>query len=137
MSAVAEILAELSRRGVAIRAEGQAIRLRPKAALDDDLLDRIRDAKAELLMVLRDRPATCAASCYEIEPGRWVHHPWNGCNTVLPRPAKAAQKTEQTCWHCGGKGKCDCVSCGRYGARAEWTVGPCLPCEAQKRQPVH
>jgi len=25
------------------------------------------------------RPATCRASCYEIEPDRWIHHPWDGC----------------------------------------------------------
>jgi hypothetical protein len=49
-------------------------------------------------------------SCYEIEPGRWVHHPWNGCTTPMP-PAKTTPVIEQTCWHCVGEGKCRCIGC--------------------------
>jgi hypothetical protein len=29
-----------------------------------------------------ERPATCATTCYEIEPGRWVHRPWDGCKAL-------------------------------------------------------
>jgi len=32
------------------------------------------------------------------------------------------------CFHCGGSGECDCISCGRYAARMEWAAGPCVPC---------
>ena len=134
MNVASEILAELLRRGVAIRADGQTIRLRPKSALDDSLLSRIREAKPELLVALRNRPAPCAASCYEIEPGRWIHHPWNGCKTIVPRPVKGAQEAEQTCWHCGGKGECNCIECGLHKPRMEWAAGLCLSCEARKRQ---
>lgn len=134
MTDAVETLSELSRRGVTIRVEGGTLRLRPKSALDDTLLARVRQAKPELLMALRNRPATCAETCYEIEPGRWIHHPWDGCKTIVPRPPKAAQEAEQPCWHCGGKGECNCIECGLYKARMEWAAGPCLSCEARKRQ---
>jgi len=44
---------------------------------------------------------------------------------------------ERPCFHCGGRGACDCISCGRYVAHMVWTAGLCLPCEARKRQGEH
>ena len=41
---------------------------------------------------------------------------------------------EARCFHCGGNGECDCISCGHYRAHMVWGPGPCLPCEARKRQ---
>jgi len=41
-------------------------------------------AKAHLPDILPRRPATCALTCYEIEPGRWIHHPWDGCKNPMP-----------------------------------------------------
>ncbi len=38
----------------------------------------------DILAALSGRPATCALSCYEIEPGRWIHRPWDGCKTTVP-----------------------------------------------------
>jgi hypothetical protein len=40
------------------------------------------------------RPATCVVSCYEVEPGTWIHHPWDGCRTPMPsaKPAPAPKK---------------------------------------------
>src|SRR6202165_4136642 len=84
MSAVAEILAELSSRVVTVRADGETLRLRPKAALDDVLLARVHAHKHEILAALSGRPATCSPTCYEIEPGKWIHHPWVGCKTPVP-----------------------------------------------------
>jgi len=83
MSAVADILAELSSRGVAVRADGETLRLKPKAALDDDLLARVQALKPDIMAVLLGRPATCAPSCYEIEAGKWIHRPWAGCRTPV------------------------------------------------------
>lgn len=137
MSAVAEILAELSRRGVAVHADGETIRLKPRASLDDRLLARVRAHKPEILAVLSGRPATCSLTCYEIEPGKWIHQPWDGCETSLtPQPEKPPQRTESLCWHCGGSGQCNCISCGRFETIAVWKAGQCLPCEVRKRERV-
>jgi hypothetical protein len=58
MSEVADILAELSSRGVAVRVDGEVLRLRPKAALDDDLQARVKDHKREIIHVLtKSKPA--------------------------------------------------------------------------------
>ena len=83
MSAVADILAELSSRSVTVRADGETLRLRPKAALDDVLLARVQAHKLEILTVLLGRPATCSLTCYEIEPGNWIHRPWDACKSAV------------------------------------------------------
>lgn len=112
MSAVADILEELSRRSVTIRTDGETIRLKPRAALDDGLLACVKAHKHEILAVLSARPAPCSRNCYEIEPGKWIHHPWDGCKTCLtPLPEKPPQKVESICWHCNGEGACPCSTC--------------------------
>jgi hypothetical protein len=72
MSAVADILAELTSRGVVVRADGETLRLRLKAALDEGLLARVQAHKPVILAVLSGRPAACSSTCYEIEPGKWI-----------------------------------------------------------------
>ena len=81
---VSEILTELHRRGVVVAIEGDTLILKPRHALDDTLLARVREAKPAILEALRSRPATCSLDCYEVEPGVWIHHPWNGCTTIQP-----------------------------------------------------
>jgi TubC N-terminal docking domain len=153
MSVVADILAELSSRGVAVRADGETLRLKPKAALDDDLLARVRAYKPDILAALSGRPATCASSCYEIEPGKWIHRAWDGCKTPMPEsaepimPARAdcgcpgsvcsrcwlcvevhcqcPRPPKTTCWHCEGAGRCACTACWR---RYAGEVAECAVC---------
>jgi hypothetical protein len=84
MSAVADIMAELSSRGVTVRVDGETLRLKPRAALDDSLLARVQANKGDILAVLSGRPAACSPTCYEIEPRKWIHHPWDGCRTPVP-----------------------------------------------------
>ena len=36
---------------------------------------------ANILPVPHDRLETCAPTCYEVEPGKWIHQPWDGCKT--------------------------------------------------------
>src|SRR5215472_7975570 len=103
--AAPQILAELQRRGVVITAEGDTLCLKPKWALDEELLSRVRDAKLAILAVLRNgpamnRPATCSADCYQLEPGIWIHRPWTGCTTVKPETSGSEHKIAMTCWHC-------------------------------------
>jgi hypothetical protein len=84
VSVVAGILAELSSRGVTVRADGETLKLKPKAALDDCLLSRVHAFKPDILALLSGRHAICSPTCYEIEPGKWIHRPWDGCKTPAP-----------------------------------------------------
>jgi hypothetical protein len=123
VKAAAEVLCELQRRGVTLTADGDTLCLKPRRALDDALLARVREAKRAILEALRSRPATCATSCYEIEPSRSIHHPWNGCTTIQPEASEPLQKVQKTCWHCHGGKRCDCMAC--------WQAGPseCVACK--------
>jgi hypothetical protein len=67
------------------------------------------------------RPAKCSSTCYEIEPGRWIHHPWDGCTTPMTAQPER-RKAEAVCWHCDGERRCRCSTC--------WAGGPgeCVAC---------
>ena len=123
MNQTAEILSELQRRGVVIAVEGGTLCLKPKRALDDALLARVREHKPELIRVLSACPATCAPGCYEVEPGVWIHRPWDGCSTVEIEAGKPERRVRTTCWHCQGAKTCDCIAC--------WNGGPgeCVACK--------
>lgn len=56
MTDAAEVLTELERRGVSAAVEGDTLCLKPRRALDDALLARVRAAKPVLLEALRNRP---------------------------------------------------------------------------------
>src|ERR1700676_4152896 len=146
MSAVADILAELSSRGITVRAHGETLRLRPKAALDDGLLARVQAHKPDILAVLSGRLSSCSPTCYEIEPGKWIHHPWDGCKTSVPSreryvPSRAdcgcdgpvcsrcflcsdhcRCLPQNTCWHCKGERACRCSTCRNP---TTWGPGDC------------
>lgn len=97
------------------------------------------------------RPPTCALSCYEIEPGKWIHRPWDGCKTPVREsrdpliPTRADCSCAGTvcsrcwlcaavhcqcqpataCWHCGRGGHCGCTACrGAFAGE----VAECLAC---------
>jgi hypothetical protein len=131
MSMAAEILETLESLGVAILVIGpDRLRLQPASKIPPELLPRIREAKPEILEALRSRHATCGPTCYEIEPGRWIHHRWHGCKTpVSPKTANSATQAE--CKHCDGAGECSCPGCTLR--RTEKPV-PCLMCQPEKRQ---
>jgi hypothetical protein len=55
------------------------------------------------------RLVTCSLTCYEIEQGKWIHHPWDGCKTPVPSrepyiPSRAdcgcAGQVCPMCWLC-------------------------------------
>ena len=83
MTQAVEVLSELEQRGVVVVVEGDTICLRPKRAIDDALLARVREAKPAILETLRKFPATCSPECYEVAPGTWIHRPWSGCSRRL------------------------------------------------------
>jgi hypothetical protein len=110
-----DLIHEANSFGVELSSDGTNLILSPGGKLPEELKELLREVKPELIAALRVRPETCEASCYEIEPGRWVHHPWNGCTT---RPGKndltsqvVGVMAETACQHCSGAGKCGCVTC--------------------------
>lgn len=79
MNQAAEILTELQRRGVIIAVEGDTLCLKPRSALDDTLMARIREVKPAILEALRTGLAVCGskhcAGCYDVGDGRRIHPP--------------------------------------------------------------
>jgi hypothetical protein len=75
------ILHELMALGVEVIPRGENLVIRPASRVPADLKERLKASKPEILAALRRRPATCATSCYEIEPGKWIHRAWDGCVT--------------------------------------------------------
>ncbi len=73
------ILSELQRRGVSVIADGDALVLKPRRAVDGELLARVRQYKPEIIRALSARRVTCGspqcAGCYEVEPGVRIHPP--------------------------------------------------------------
>lgn len=126
MNAAVEILSELQRRGVRVAVEGDTLCLKPKRALDDELLTRVRESKSALLESLRSRPSTCSAQCYEVEPGAWIHRPWAGCTTCNALPTAAGREVSVICWHCKGEKTCGCSTCAP-GSLAR--TGECATCK--------
>ncbi|MCL5670251.1 MAG: hypothetical protein M1423_02995 [Acidobacteria bacterium] len=86
MDTATEIIETLVLLGVTVKAVGpDRLRIEPASKVPADLLPRIRVAKPQILAFIRSRPASCSLTCYEVEPGRWIHHPWDGCSTVKIR----------------------------------------------------
>ncbi len=86
METATEIIETLALLGVTVTAIGpDRLRIEPASKVPPDLLPRIRKAKPDILAFIRNRPATCSPTCYEVEPGRWIHHPWDGCTTTKVR----------------------------------------------------
>lgn len=106
MNQAAELLTELRWRGVSVTVEGDILCLKPRRALDDTLLKRVRDAKPALLEVLRKEPPNFTAA--------------------------DAQMASVTCWHCVGLGVCDCSTCGVMKPSVVWSAGECVACKFRK-----
>jgi hypothetical protein len=151
MTGAAEILSELHKSGVTVMVDGDILILKPKRLLNEDLLARVRDLKPHIIRALANGPATCAASCYQIERGRTIHHPWAGCNTVVAQLVEPIVPTRPDCgcngpvcrqcwlcpehcqclpkglcWHCRGEGCCECTACRK---RYAGDVARCVVCQ--------
>lgn len=79
MNQASEILTELQQRGVIVAVDGDTLCLKPKRALDDTLLARVRKAKPAILEALRTGLAACGSprcvGCYDVGGGRKIHPP--------------------------------------------------------------
>ena len=91
MTEAVAILTELQRRGVIVTVEGDILCLKPRRALDDTLLARIREVKPAILEALRTGLTACGsphcAGCYDVGDGRKIHPPkcGEGCRKWLER----------------------------------------------------
>jgi hypothetical protein len=133
------VIATVANAGGEMTVSGGRIRYRlPKNHPEKErILAGLREHKPEIIRLLSVRPQTCSSSCYEIKTECWIHHPWDGCKTCLAHfPASKTGNTLEMCWHCGGRGECACVSCGRYVTYPSWKAGPCVPCRLKKREQV-
>jgi len=79
-----EILSELARRGVHLEVAGDKLRWRPKEAVTPDLVETLKQRKAEIIAALTGGKTTglgqCPGSekcggCYEVSPGIHLHPP--------------------------------------------------------------
>ena len=111
-----EILYELERRGVHLEVAGDKVRWRPKEAVTPDLVEALRQRKAEILGLLSR--ATVAGQTRQAVQAR-------------VRGQEAVSKTAKAdvCWHCRGTGKCQCACCGAYDARRTWVAAQCAACK--------
>jgi hypothetical protein len=124
------ILNELKSIGVTVTQVGaDKIMIEPASIVSLELKERLRAHKAEVLAALKARPATCAASCYEVKPGRWIHHPWDGCKAA--RELQPSAVPQSVCRHCNGMGECSCPACN---LRRTTDAVPCLMCHPLERQ---
>jgi len=107
MSQATQILTELRWRGVCVTVEGDILCLKPRRALDDRLLARVRNAKPALLEILRNDPPDSTPTADQV--------------------AKAT-----ACWHCCGLGECNCSTCGVMKPSVVWSAGECVACKSRK-----
>lgn len=144
---VETLLEDLSRHSVRISlAPGNNLKLSGKGKPPEELLERLRVVKPLVVEVLRQqvqppdpaqghstekRPITCAASCYLVEPGKWIHHPWDGCQTTAVNKEPPRRQISQKCWHCGGQRICGCIACGERLSQGD--KGECLACRGTGR----
>lgn len=78
MDTVNELLADLSRRGVTVWADGDELRVRaPKNALTDALRTAMKERKQELLVTMRERDANRHTAIPKIDPApEKLHEPF-------------------------------------------------------------
>jgi hypothetical protein len=49
-----------------------------------------------------------------------------------PAPVGEVPRVQVRCWHCGGSGRCDCISCGVMKPSVSWAAGECAACNSRK-----
>jgi hypothetical protein len=122
------VLDELRAIGVEVVPSGDNLVIRPASKVPQELKERLRAAKAEVLAVLA-RPTVEAADCKHCGaagecscPCCTLRRTDKAVPCLMCRPqerqAWLAATRSQECWHCGGSGKCACIGCARSGVCA-------------------
>ena len=108
MTAVA-ILEEAKQRGIVLEAQGEELRYRaPRGSLTPDLLEAMKEHKAELLQSL---------------PQVKVKARIRGKEEI------AETASADVCFHCKGERICRCAFCAVTAPRMQWTAGECSACK--------
>jgi len=95
MSAAAELLPDLQRRGVTIEAHDDKIRVRPKGSLTPAEQAAVREHKSELLRLLSEAPADLTDGLYEIRVAWWQDTLW-----LVPTDRDAARLVREGVARC-------------------------------------
>ena len=131
MSAATEILEELRVKGISIRAQHGVLHLKPKNAIDAQLLGRIREAKPEILAVLRRPPVVVLVESRPADPvGEAVRAVLRPGEEITPKGI-IRRLPKGVCEHCGGKKFCNCAVCNRGWGKG-W-FGWCHTCGGSGR----
>ena len=102
-----EIIQDLRRRGVQLEAVGDRLRFRPREAVTSDLVEALKQHKAEII-------STLTAPAVPARVRGWDETVETG--------------TAEVCWHCGGGKACRCALCAIPGAGTGWGEGQCRAC---------
>jgi hypothetical protein len=120
---VLELLADVTRRGIELVADGDRLLCRPQAALTADLVGRLRSHKGELLALLRNTGGPGggdqAAEARRLREASGVPPPG-----VAPGPGECP-RCRSTGFrdvpiHNGQSVRRDCARCGRFIAFVVW-----------------
>ena len=103
-----EIVSELSRLGVRLEVAGGKLRWRPREAVGAEMLEALREHKAEILEALR---------------GLNVLARVRGWDEIVEAGAV------DVCWHCHGERTSRCISCAVPAPKVRWDKGPCAACK--------
>ena len=103
-----EIVSELSRLGVRLKVAGDKLRWKPREAVGAEMLEALREHKAEILEALR---------------GVSVLARVRGRDEIVEAGAV------DVCWHCHGERTCRCISCAVPAPKVRWDKGPCAACK--------
>ena len=109
-----DVLSELKRRGVQVEAHGGLLRFWPRNAVSSDLLEMLRQQKAEILKLL-------VLVVGETAPARLAR--------IRGRDAVTVVRGADVCWHCKGTKFCRCISCGVQTPDMGWSPGICVACK--------
>ncbi len=90
-----------------MRADGDRLRFRPKEAVTPDLMEVLKQYKAEIITALT-APAV---------PAR-----------VRGQDGVAESTNTEPCWHCKGEKSCRCALCAVARPGTGWGKGSCRAC---------
>jgi hypothetical protein len=102
-----QLLTDLGRLGIQLKAEGERLRYAPRSALTADLIERMKAHKSDLLTLLR--PAVNRPSALPAVAGRFqvseakLTKPVCRCGSTIRRdvPIHGGQSIRRDCGRCG------------------------------------